>query len=167
MSHNNSNPQDDTVKNKERRKFLGIAVGVINIALIGAIVGPVLGFVASPLKRRKKGEWVAVLDDSHLAPGDVKDVSFTMRIRDGFQDVDRQYTVFLRKSDDGVVCIDPACTHLGCRVKYQSDQHRFLCPCHGGVFNQDGDVVSGPPPRPLDKHPVKVEGGKIWIYKEV
>ncbi len=167
MNHNGQqNEQGGAVKDPQRRKVLGIAVGAINLALIGTIIGPVLGFIGSPLKHKKKGEWVALLNDSDLAPGEVKDVTFSMKVVDGYHTVDRKYTVFLRKAENGVVCIDPACTHLGCRVRYQDDRHRFVCPCHGGVFDEGGKVVSGPPPKPLNQHPVKVEGGKIWVYKE-
>lgn len=154
------------VASPERRKILGFAVAAINFALISAIVGPVVGFVISPMRRKKKGQWVSILDETLLAMGEVKEVTFSMQIKDGYQVVDRKYTLYLRRSDEGVVCIDPACTHLGCRVRFQSDKHRFVCPCHGGVFSEDGKVVSGPPPKPLEQHKVKVESGKIWIYKE-
>ena len=156
----------DTVTKPQRRKLMAIIVGIINLSLVGAIFGPVVGFVASPLKTKKKGQWIPVLDESELAPGQVKETSFTMSIKDGYHVVDRKYTMYLRRSEDGVVCIDPACTHLGCRVLYQESNHRFICPCHGGVFSAEGKNVSGPPPRPLDTHPVKVENGRIFVYKE-
>jgi len=154
------------VASPERRKILGFAVAAINLALISAIIGPVIGFVTSPMRRKKKGQWVSILDENLLAKGEVKEVNFSLRIKDGYQVVDRKYTLYLSRSQEGVVCIDPACTHLGCRVRFQSDKHRFVCPCHGGVFSEDGKVVSGPPPKPLERHKVKVESGKIWIYKE-
>ena len=55
------------------------------------------------------------------------------------------------------------CTHLGCRVRWIADQEQFFCPCHNGVFDKDGTVVSGPPPRPLDRYEVKVEGETVYI----
>lgn len=161
-----SDNQQADAKSPQRRKLLGVAVALINIALASAFLGPVLGFIASPLKRKKQGQWVPILGDSELSPGQVKEVNFSIRVKDGYHEVDRKYSLYLRRGDDGVVCIDPACTHLGCRVRYQEANHRFVCPCHGGVFSEAGDVVSGPPPKPLEKHPVKVENGKIWIYKE-
>ena len=156
----------DTVAQPQRRRLMAIIVGIINVSLIGAIFGPVVGFIASPMKTKKKGQWISVLDESELAPGQVREASFTMSIKDGYHVVDRKYTMYLRRGADGVVCIDPACTHLGCRVLYQEANHRFVCPCHGGVFAADGKNVSGPPPKPLDTHPVKVENGRIWVYKE-
>ena len=50
------------------------------------------------------------------------------------------------------------CTHLGCRVRWVSGQEEFFCPCHDGVFDIDGNVVSGPPPRPLEAFTVNLRG---------
>jgi Rieske Fe-S protein len=55
------------------------------------------------------------------------------------------------------------CTHLGCRVRWIADQESFFCPCHNGVFDAQGSVVSGPPPRPLDRYEVKVEGDQLFV----
>jgi Rieske Fe-S protein len=41
----------------------------------------------------------------------------------------------------------------------------FYCPCHNGVFAKDGTVVSGPPPRPLDRFEVKIEDGILYVQK--
>ena len=151
----------------QRRKLLGAVVGVINLGLIGAIVGPVVGFATAPMKNKTKETWVELMDDTMIAPGEIKEVNFTMRVMDGYHEVERAYTVYLRRSEEGVLCLDPACTHLGCRVEFQSARRRFVCPCHGGIFDEEGKVKSGPPPKPMDRHPVKIEGGKIWISREV
>lgn len=153
-------------KSRDRRKLLGILVGIINVGLIGAIVGPVLGFIGSPLVRQKKSAWIPLLDESDVPTDSLREVTFTARVKDGYQMVDRKYTVYLQKKPEGIVCIDPACTHLGCRVQHQAERKRFVCPCHGGVFDDQGLVVSGPPPKPLERHQVKVEHGKVLILKE-
>ncbi len=158
---------DDVVEQPGRRKLLGALVGVINVALGAAVLGPVVGFIASPLRNKPKGDWHPVLDESEIKIGETKEVSFAMQIRDGYMTTERKYTVFLRRYENTVLCFDPACTHLGCRIKHSEEQNRYLCPCHGGVFDADGKVVSGPPPKPLEQHPVKVQDGKVWIYKEV
>jgi Rieske Fe-S protein len=79
----------------------------------------------------------------------------------------RKYVLYLRKNDGEITCYDPTCTHLGCRIRHQPENKRYVCPCHGGVFSEEGNVISGPPPKPLDQHPVRVADGKIWVYKEV
>lgn len=159
--HNNDNIEIS------RRKMMGLVVGVINLGLIGSIVGPMVGFATAPLGVKRKQKWVELMDEEMIQPGEVKEVNYSLRVLDGYQEVEQKYTVFLRRGEGEVICLDPACTHLGCRINYQTEQHRFVCPCHGGVFDADGKVTSGPPPKALERHPVKIENGKIWISREV
>ena len=58
---------------------------------------------------------------------------------------DRQLYVF--NSADGFYCISSVCTHLGCNVKRGGPG--FECPCHGSQFDENGQVVRGPAPKPL------------------
>ena len=55
------------------------------------------------------------------------------------------------------------CTHLGCPVRWLPDAQLFMCPCHGGVYYQDGAVAAGPPPMPLVRYEVRVENGEVRI----
>lgn len=55
------------------------------------------------------------------------------------------------------------CTHEGCPVTWNSDRNVLLCPCHGGVFDTEGQVVEGPPPAPLLGFRVVVEDGLIYL----
>ena len=53
------------------------------------------------------------------------------------------------------------CAHLGCPVRWFAQSGLFMCPCHGGVYYQDGSRASGPPPRGLFEYQYKVEGGQL------
>ena len=55
------------------------------------------------------------------------------------------------------------CTHLGCPVRWFQESRLFMCPCHGGVFYEDGSHASGPPPRGLFEYPYQVDGGNLII----
>ena len=55
------------------------------------------------------------------------------------------------------------CAHLGCPVRWFAQSGLFMCPCHGGVYYQDGSRASGPPPRGLFEYPYKVENGHLLI----
>lgn len=60
------------------------------------------------------------------------------------------------------------CTHLGCIVQSQPTEHHALyCACHGGMFNREGEVVGGPPPRPLPRYPVEVRDGQVFVKMTV
>src|SRR5262249_1826981 len=61
-------------------------------------------------------------------------------------DLRGQPLVVLRPQDGPPRAISLVCTHLGCRVHWEARQQRFLCPCHLGFFDAQGNVVSGPPP---------------------
>lgn len=150
-----------------RRRFLGWIVTGINLAIVAVVAVPAIRFVASPLSKRTKERWVDVLGEDELEVGQTKEVSYSVPVQDGYHATNRRYTAYLHRTPDEVLCFDPACTHLGCRVQFQDDQRRYFCPCHGGVFNEGGQVVSGPPPKGLVRHPVKVEGGRIFVQRKV
>jgi ubiquinol-cytochrome c reductase iron-sulfur subunit len=58
------------------------------------------------------------------------------------------------------------CTHLGCIPSYVSAKQQFKCACHGGEFDSSGIQTFGPPPRPLDIPPFKINGNSIVIGEE-
>lgn len=74
--------------------------------------------------------------------------------------------VFVIRLEDGYKVFSGICSHLGCIIKWESNHDRFYCPCHQGVFAKDGQVVSGPPPKPLEEYRVKEEGKLIFVYVE-
>jgi cytochrome b6-f complex iron-sulfur subunit len=71
---------------------------------------------------------------------------------------------YLACLDDGsFLAISRACTHLGCSVPWDEEQHKFICPCHGSTFNLRGEVLSAPAPRPLDIFPVRIENRIVKV----
>ena len=68
-----------------------------------------------------------------------------------------------KDSYDEFVAISTRCMHLGCPVRYTEAAKRFICPCHGGVYDFRGDVSGGPPVRPLDHFYTRVRNGQVEI----
>jgi Rieske Fe-S protein len=66
--------------------------------------------------------------------------------------------VELRRTELGVHARSLLCSHYGCRVEWQPEPRRYVCPCHQGTFDADGRPVSGPPIRPLRAIPVVLSG---------
>jgi Rieske Fe-S protein len=68
-------------------------------------------------------------------------------------------------SADGsaIMAFSTRCTHLGCQVRWQPTEQTFLCPCHMGVFDKTGKVISGPPPAPLAQYEVVVENDNVFL----
>jgi len=71
--------------------------------------------------------------------------------------------VMLEKTDNEVRALSAICTHLGCIIAWQPKTKEFVCPCHGGKYDLNGNVTFGPPPRPLDKLQVKVRDGQVFV----
>jgi len=57
------------------------------------------------------------------------------------------------------------CTHLNCTVQYQQARHQICCACHNGLYDLNGKVVSGPPPRPLDSYDVHFRGEEVFVTR--
>ena len=70
---------------------------------------------------------------------------------------------FLSVNEKGLIAFSPVCTHLGCYVNWDNNRKEFLCPCHGGRYNSEGQVIAGPPPKSLTRLPYKIEASKIYL----
>ena len=57
------------------------------------------------------------------------------------------------------------CTHEGCPLGWNPQQHLIRCPCHGGAYDTSGKVVDGPPPRPLTRLETIVEDGTVLLVR--
>jgi Rieske Fe-S protein len=71
--------------------------------------------------------------------------------------------VELLRSEAGVTATLLQCTHMGCEVRWDESRQVYDCPCHDAVFDDAGKVVSGPPPRRLDRLPARIEGDSILL----
>ena len=74
--------------------------------------------------------------------------------------------VMLSKTGAEIRALSGICTHLGCVVQWKPEIKRFVCPCHQGVYNIDGQVISGPPPRPLQSLKVVIKGDQVLVVME-
>ncbi|MGE5575861.1 MAG: ubiquinol-cytochrome c reductase iron-sulfur subunit [Syntrophothermus sp.] len=128
---------------------------LLGIGLLFSAVGGLAGFVRYiippkiGLKSQAQKEEVASL--AELPPGKAKSFLYN----------NAPYVVINVPS--GIKAFSAKCTHLGCIVKWKESEQIFACPCHAGIFDANGQVVSGPPPRPLAQLAVEVVAGKIYV----
>ena len=68
-------------------------------------------------------------------------------------------------SEDGrnFTAMSNVCTHLGCRVRWIAESQQFFCPCHNGIYDKQGNVLSGPPPRPLDRYELNIKDNDLYV----
>jgi menaquinol-cytochrome c reductase iron-sulfur subunit len=153
-------------RNFSRRDFVKITTAVLG-TIIGAVIGlPAIDYLLAPaLKAQKTDAWVPLGKLAGFALGQPTLVTFTRSKANGWEKTVDSYGVFVvRKSDTDVIVLSNVCTHLSCRVNWKADQKEFICPCHNAQFSAEGNILGGPPPRPLDRYQTKVENGTVSIH---
>jgi menaquinol-cytochrome c reductase iron-sulfur subunit len=160
-----------------RRRFMTLTVHAGGAIATAAVALPVLGFaLGSPLFERAPVIWTPV-----GKPEDFPDNDYVPRVittTQGIGEVGKS-TVYMRRrnpqfdegpgvpappeTDAPVVAISSRCMHLGCPVRWTSAAQRFICPCHGGVYDFTGTVTGGPPVRPLDHFYTRMRNGQVEV----
>ena len=147
-----------------RRQFftkLSIALGSIAAAMVGI---PVIGSILAPIFKKPDPVWRPV--------GNIQDFNIGETVKVSYEDfsplpwagVTAKSAAWLRR--DGhfrFTAFSVNCAHLGCPVRWISGAKLFMCPCHGGVYYEDGSVAAGPPPRGLYTYPVRINNGQVEI----
>jgi menaquinol-cytochrome c reductase iron-sulfur subunit len=125
---------------------------------------PLVGFVVAPLFRKSPGEWRDVGKVGDFEIGKTVSVSFEDPSPLAWAGVTARAGAWLRReSAEAFTAFSVHCTHLGCPVRWMAQAGLFLCPCHGGVYYQDGSVAAGPPPKPLIHYEVRIVNGVVQI----
>lgn len=76
---------------------------------------------------------------------------------------ENETAILIRTNDGEYYAFGQKCTHLACPVYYSKQHERLECPCHEGGFDaRTGNVLYGPPPRPLDKIELEIRGAEVW-----
>jgi len=126
--------------------------------LVGALTGTLTGL---PLLRylfnskRQTTDWITLGPVDSFTVGEMRLATFADPLPRPCDNGAAEASVFVRREEPGqdgaaqfrVLAI--ACPHQGCDVVWSDESGLFDCPCHGGVFNADGNRLSGPPPRGL------------------
>jgi Rieske Fe-S protein len=148
-----------------RRGFLRTAIWAVGALMASIYAIPGLLYLLAPaLKKVEAESWIPLGPAAKVEPGVPTLFRATVRREIGWIVNEEQLTVYVLTEDGrSYIALSNVCTHLGCRVRWVQDQQEYFCPCHNGVFDKAGLVVSGPPPRPLDQYPVKVEDGQLYI----
>ncbi len=148
-----------------RRNFLAIAIGAIG-ALIGVVIAiPAVAYVVGPALKRKTSEnWVRLGPTSKVELGTPTLFKTVIERQTGWIVTEEELSIYILTEDGrDYIALSNICTHLGCRVRWITDQGQYFCPCHNAAFDKIGLVVSGPPPRPLDRYETKVEDDQLYI----
>jgi Rieske Fe-S protein len=153
-----------------RRDFIKGATVIIG-GMITAVIGiPAIAYLIDPaLKESAKEGWVPIGKLEDMPVGSPTPFSFTIVQVNGWERTSTSHGGYvLRKSEDpnDLLILNSRCTHLGCTVNWDNADKVYLCPCHDAKFNEQGLVLAGPPPRPLNRYEEYrvTEDGILEIY---
>jgi Rieske Fe-S protein len=154
-----------------RRRMMTLTVHGAGAVAASAFLLPAIAFAAgSAIFERAPVIWTPV-----GPPEDFPDDDYVPRVvtmAQGIGEVGKT-TVYMRAYNQEIdgpqldvepfIAISSRCMHLGCPVRWTAAAARFICPCHGGVYDFTGSVSGGPPVRPLDHFYNRVRNGQVEV----
>jgi Rieske Fe-S protein len=161
-----------------RRRFMVLTANGAGAVAASAFLLPALGFAAgSAIFERPEVQWESVgkpedfPTDTYVPKvitevsgvGEIGKTTTYMRARNDEIDKPPNPNPMPAGTTDEFIAISTRCMHLGCPVRYVQASARFICPCHGGVYDFTGRVAGGPPVRPLDRFYVRVKDGQVQV----
>jgi Rieske Fe-S protein len=138
-----------------RRRFINLFFGGSFAATLAAFLYPVIRYILPPKQTEAVQKKVAAAKTGELAPNSAKIFKFGSTP-----------AVLINTQEGKLLAFTAVCTHLTCTVTYETSTGTLYCPCHNGRFDLAGNVISGPPPRPLEAFDVEVEGPDVFVSKK-
>jgi quinol---cytochrome c reductase iron-sulfur subunit, bacillus type len=142
-----------------RRRFMGATVHTAGAITVAAFALPALGFALGPVFSREPFSWQPI-----GTPADFTETTYVTKVITIVQGIGEagDSIAYVRQRDPAIdtepedqynhwIALSSRCMHLGCPVRFVAAAARFICPCHGGVYDFRGMVAGGPPVRPLDR----------------
>ncbi len=152
----------------DRRSFVKVFMASVG-GFITLVLGiPAVAYVVAPAAKTQTTEGWIPAGPLENYPLDTPTIfTFTKTTQNGWERTVNSYAVYVtRFSLEQITVFSNICTHLACRVTWNAEAQEYICPCHDGIFDQAGMVVSGPAPRPLVQYETKVEDGVLYFYFE-
>ena len=147
-----------------RRSFLftlGLALNAVAAFLVGI---PVIGYLLGPVRRRTEQAWISQGPLERFPEGQTRQAPYENPFRVAWDGATATLPCWVRRiAGDKFQIFAINCAHLGCPVRWFAQSRLFMCPCHGGVYYEDGSLASGPPPRGLFEYAYQVRDGKLWV----
>ncbi|MCH8027686.1 MAG: Rieske (2Fe-2S) protein [candidate division Zixibacteria bacterium] len=140
--------------NPQRRSFLSKALAAISLLFTGFVLYPMLQFLKQPLAKGGTVNRVTAAKISEMTNDSAK----IFRFGDS-------PAMLVRTPEGELKAFTAVCTHLDCTVQYVKGKRHILCACHNGKYDLNGQVLSGPPPRPLEEFKVFEEGEDIIVSR--
>jgi cytochrome b6-f complex iron-sulfur subunit len=137
-----------------RRRFLDRILGTGFASTVIAIVYPVWRYLIPPPSGEPATQSVVAAQASQVKAN--SGLLFKFGSKPG---------LLIRTPEGELQAFNAVCTHLQCTVQYKADTSQIWCACHNGMYDLHGNVVSGPPPRPLERLTVNQRGQDIVVSR--
>jgi Rieske Fe-S protein len=137
-----------------RRRFLDSLLGTGFASTVVAVVYPVWRYLIPPQSGEPATQSVVAAQASQVKAN--SGMVFKFGSKPG---------LLVRAPDGTLRAYNAVCTHLECTVQYKSDTSQIWCACHNGMYDLEGNVVSGPPPRPLERLAVNLRGDDVVVSR--
>lgn len=141
-----------------RRNFLKKIIKIFFIS-IGFIIILIIPYIYPSKIKQKKHHYIYLTEEEDLPRSGIKKFQY----QHNHLEKTIVSFVFIKKDEKGLTALSPMCTHLGCLVRWNNIQKEFVCVCHGGKFDMDGNAIAGPPQKPLERLPIDIRDGKVYI----
>jgi len=154
-----------------RRRLMGLTVHAAGGITAAAFTLPALGFALAPVFTRQSFQWQPI-----GPPAEFNDSNYVTKVItiDPMIGEAGKTIAYVRKRNPSIdtehldqynqfIALSSRCMHLGCPVRYTPAAQRFICPCHGGVYDFRGMVAGGPPVRPLDRFYTRLNNGLVEV----
>ena len=153
-----------------RRDFIKGSAVIIG-GMITVVIGiPTVAYLIDPALRKDISEgWIPIGKLEDMPVGTPTPFSFTLVQVNGWERTSTSHGGYVvRRSEDpnDLYILNSKCTHLACTVNWSDADKVYLCPCHDAKFGEQGQVLGGPPPRPLERYEEHrvTEDGMLEIY---
>jgi cytochrome b6-f complex iron-sulfur subunit len=137
-----------------RRRFVNLFLGGSLLGAVASLLYPVIRYLIPPRQAEALAKRVVAAKVGEIAPNSAKLFKFGS-----------SPALLINTADGELRAFSAVCTHLTCTVNYEPDTGTIYCPCHNGRFDLSGNVLSGPPPNPLEVYNVEVSGGDIYVSR--
>jgi cytochrome b6-f complex iron-sulfur subunit len=139
----------------KRRNFINLFLGASITGTIVSFLYPVIRYIIPVKEPESAVKRTTAAKVGELAPNTHKIFKFGT-----------VPGILINTREGQLIAFSAICTHLTCSVLYDSENESILCPCHNGIFDMSGNVISGPPPAPLESFEVEISGEDIVVSKK-
>jgi Rieske Fe-S protein len=161
MSDTTTPPETPLTLRRRLLQWSAIGLGGLASAALGI---PLVGYVLGAVIKRQPDEWINLGPISQFPENQTRLKNFPLPKAQSWDGWTGQTSAYVRRlPHNKFLVLAVNCAHLGCPVEWFAPAGLFMCPCHGGVYYEDGSLASGPPPRGLFRYDYEVRSGNLFI----